>query len=69
MVKLDQAGSIVIYEIYDNANIQTAIKTVTGVTMSTNTTWYGLIMTVSGGSTPTMSNLQVYSGLKSISEV
>ena len=56
-----------IYEIYDASKNLTNQKTVTGVTMSANSIWYGFIF--NNGGTTTLSSLQVYNGLKPIIEI
>ena len=67
ITKLDQAGSMVIYEIYDASKNLSNQKIVTSVTMTANTARYGFIF--NNGGTTTLSSLQVYNGLKTISEV
>ena len=58
---------MVIYEIYDASKNLTNQKIVTGVTMTANSIWYGLIY--NNGGTTTLSSLHVYNGLKTIGEV
>lgn len=65
VTKLDQANGTIICEIYNSQNVQQKSVSATK-TLTLNSTWHGLMWFANSA---TVSKVQVYSGLKTISEI